>query len=170
MLNINDSEILKKKALEKFFERLNKEQQRAVFQINGPVLILAGAGSGKTTVLVNRIANMVYFGNAYHGKTPDFTTEEKDFLKSYIEGNVTDKKSLREILKSETVNPWNILAITFTNKAASELKERIFAMLGDEAAVGSTVGRRTASTKRSLTTFSERACPLNATSFPTIRR
>lgn len=134
MLNTNDCEILKKKALEKFFERLNKEQQRAVFQINGPVLILAGAGSGKTTVLVNRIANMVYFGNAYHGKTPDFTTEEKDFLKSYIEGNVTDKERLREILKSETVNPWNILAITFTNKAASELKERIFAMLGEEAA------------------------------------
>ncbi len=134
MLTTNDSEILKKKALEKFFEGLNKEQQRAVFQIKGPVLILAGAGSGKTTVLVNRIANMVYFGNAYHGKTPEFTSVEKDFLKSYIKGDSTDNERLGEILRLDTVNPYNILAITFTNKAANELKERIIAMLGEKEA------------------------------------
>ena len=55
----------KKAALEKYFEKMNDMQREAVFAIKGPVLILAGAGSGKTTVLVNRIANMVLFGNAY---------------------------------------------------------------------------------------------------------
>ena len=57
---------LKRKALEKYFSRMNDQQRKAVFKIKGTLLILAGAGSGKTTVLVNRIANMIYFGNAYN--------------------------------------------------------------------------------------------------------
>ena len=65
-MNIMDDFIkAKKAALEKYFEKMNDKQREAVFAIKGPVLILAGAGSGKTTVLVNRIANMVLFGNAY---------------------------------------------------------------------------------------------------------
>ena len=56
---------LKQLALEKNFSKMNDKQREAVFQVKGAVLILAGAGSGKTTVLVNRIANMIYFGNAY---------------------------------------------------------------------------------------------------------
>ena len=60
---------LKRKALEKYFSRMNDQQRKAVFKIKGPLLILAGAGSGKTTVLVNRIANMIYFGNALHNSS-----------------------------------------------------------------------------------------------------
>lgn len=131
MLITESDEQLKQKALEKYFGKLNSEQQRAVFQIDGPVLILAGAGSGKTTVLVNRIANMIYFGSSYHAVLPDFTDDERVFLKGYINGEFNDNERLRSIISFCPINPWNILAITFTNKAAAELKERISLMLGE---------------------------------------
>lgn len=122
---------IKRKALEKYFEKMNPEQRKAIFKIKGPVLILAGAGSGKTTVLVNRIANMIYFGNAYNSDEVLFTEKEAQFLKNYAEGLETDSQRLKDIVAVSTINPWNILAITFTNKAAGELKERIANMLGD---------------------------------------
>ncbi len=128
----NESYIkLKRKALEKYFEKMNPEQRKAIFKIKGPVLILAGAGSGKTTVLVNRIANMIYFGNAYNSDEVLYTEKEAQFLKNYADGLETDGQRLKELVASGTINPWNILAITFTNKAAGELKERISNMLGD---------------------------------------
>lgn len=124
---------LKQNALKKYFSRMNDKQLDAVFQINGPVLILAGAGSGKTTVLVNRIANMIFFGNAYHnGSNPSISDDELNFLKEYAKGNENDVMKLRDIISCDCVKPWNILAITFTNKAAGELKERLASMLGEE--------------------------------------
>ena len=57
---------LRRKLIEKEFSRMNDMQREAVFNVNGAVLILAGAGSGKTTVLVNRIAYLIKYGNAYH--------------------------------------------------------------------------------------------------------
>lgn len=124
---------LKKAALEKYFGRMNPEQKKAVFTINGPVLILAGAGSGKTTVLVNRIANMIYFGDAYNSDyvPASITDDDIDFLEKFTaDGN---KERLRELVcdPSSQIRPWNILAITFTNKAAGELKARLQGMLGD---------------------------------------
>ena len=75
-------------------DRFNEAQKKAIVTTNGPLLILAGAGSGKTTVVVNKIAY---------------------------------------ILEKKLAQPWQILAITFTNKAANEMKERIENAVGENA-------------------------------------
>ena len=123
----------KQAALKRYFSRMNDMQQEAVFTVNGPVLVLAGAGSGKTTVIVNRIANMINFGNAYFDTEREGSKEDIAFLKDYADGKTDDFDTLRDTVAVDPVRPWNILAITFTNKAAGELKERLSAMLGEEA-------------------------------------
>ncbi len=123
----------KQAALRKYFSRMNEMQQEAVFTVNGPLLVLAGAGSGKTTVIVNRIANLINFGNAYYDETRTASDYDIDFLREYADGKNDDFETLRDIVAVDPVKPWNILAITFTNKAAGELRERLTAMLGEEA-------------------------------------
>ncbi len=123
----------KRAALKKYFSRMNDMQQEAVFTVNGPLLVLAGAGSGKTTVIVNRIANLINFGNAYFDEKGFAYDEDIEFLNDYAEGKSEDSELLRDTVASNPVNPRNILAITFTNKAADELKQRLYDMLGEEA-------------------------------------
>ena len=134
---MTDKEFLaaKRRAMEKYFSNLNDKQKEAVFCINGPLLILAGAGSGKTTVLVNRVANMIFFGNAYYDETrfAGVTPSDEQFLLDYADGRATDTERLKNIVAVDCVNPWSILAITFTNKAAGELKTRLGLMLGQRA-------------------------------------
>lgn len=111
-------------------------QKKAIFKVRGAVLIIAGAGSGKTTVLVNRIANMIRFGNAFHDEeVRDISPDEERFLTAFpdMEKSPENFEKLARIIAVEPINPWNILAITFTNKAAGELRERLSAMLGEDA-------------------------------------
>ncbi len=121
---------LRQKLIEKDFGYMNDRQFEAVTTTKGAVLVLAGAGSGKTTVLVNRIANLVKYGEAYNSDfVPFFSEQDIVDAQNYLDGKT-------EILQSNafSVNaprPWEILAITFTNKAANELKERINAKLGE---------------------------------------
>lgn len=125
---------LRRQALERVFSRMNAPQRAAVFQTEGPLLILAGAGSGKTTVLVNRIANLVRFGNAYHStEIPPFLAESAlDTLRRYANGELPADGNLDALCAVDPCPAWRILAITFTNKAAGELKDRLEAMLGEE--------------------------------------
>jgi DNA helicase-2/ATP-dependent DNA helicase PcrA len=127
---------LKRAALEQSFAHLNPAQRQAVFQINGPVLILAGAGSGKTTVLINRIAYMLRYGNAYHSRCepPRLSEEDLRFLRAAATGAERDDERLAALIADNPPYPYRILAITFTNKAADELKERLSSMLGAEIA------------------------------------
>lgn len=124
--------VLRRKIIDKQFSRMNPMQKKAIYNINGPVLVLAGAGSGKTTVLVNRIANLIRFGNAYNTSYSRFTPTENDIalMKAYLNGEINDLFEIEDLLSDHPANPWQILAITFTNKAAKELKERLEKMLG----------------------------------------
>lgn len=126
---------LRKKYIQRQFAHLNDMQQQAVFNINGPLLILAGAGSGKTSVLINRISNMVRFADSFN--SPYFPDDVSQDTLQRLEAAVFGGRKLnfdqeREISTGE-IRPYNILAITFTNKAAAELRARLAASLGERA-------------------------------------
>mgnify|MGYP003289626082 CR=1 FL=1 len=118
------------------FAQLNDMQRQAVMTTEGPLLLLAGAGSGKTTVLINRIANIMRFGRGSESsEIPDFVTDEDV---AFLEGlgpspDDFDRRRADLLCAVEPALPWNIIAITFTNKAANELKERLSVLLGPDA-------------------------------------
>ena len=117
-----------------FGAHLNPEQCRAVFTVKGPLLVLAGAGSGKTTVLVNRISYVIKYGNAYFS---DYVPEglSEDDLAAIEEAKKLTPEEIEDILPqfiTEPCPPWSVLAITFTNKAANEIKERLVRSFQDE--------------------------------------
>ncbi|MEG2770341.1 MAG: UvrD-helicase domain-containing protein, partial [Oscillospiraceae bacterium] len=125
---------LRKQYIENKFKRLNPMQRQAVYQTKGPLLILAGAGSGKTSVLVNRVANMVLFGDAANSEEINGAVTDNDIaeMQQLLVGMQKEPSdNMRTLLAVDAVKPYNILAITFTNKAAGELKNRLEAMLGD---------------------------------------
>ncbi len=123
---------LRQQVMERDFSRMNERQRQAVFSTEGAVLVLAGAGSGKTTVLVNRIANLVRYGQAYHSDLVSEALSQEDVAacRAYLQGG-----ELSDIVRSRLAvspcPPWRVMAITFTNKAAGELKERLCRMLGE---------------------------------------
>lgn len=119
---------VRKEYIEEQFSDLNPMQRQAVMATEGPLLILAGAGSGKTTVLINRIANLIRFGKASDSDLipPGASASDVDVIR-----NGGRQADLFAAL--EPVMPWRILAITFTNKAADELKNRLQLMLGEGA-------------------------------------
>ncbi len=123
---------LRTKLIERSFAKMNSSQMEAIFNVNGPVIVLAGAGSGKTTAIINRIAYMINYGDAYmSSEIPSDVTEEdvNKLEKVYDEG--LGAESVKDLIKYQEIKPWNILAITFTNKAANELKNRLRSALGD---------------------------------------
>jgi len=120
---------LRKAVMNREFSKMNSVQKKAVFHVNGPLLILAGAGSGKTTVIVNRIANLIEFGNAYSSDiiSDDVSDADVERMKRYVQNGDDLDQYTKALLSVKPAKPWEILAITFTNKAAGELKERISA-------------------------------------------
>ena len=120
---------------EKQFGRLNEMQRAAVFTTSGPLLILAGAGSGKTTVLVNRIANIIRFGRAYGSKEVSRPVAQSDLeqLRTAIMCGQPVPQSLMPLMSVAPARPWNVLAITFTNKVAGEIRQRLADAIGPEA-------------------------------------
>ena len=119
-----------------YFQDLNTMQQEAVMTTEGPLLLLAGAGSGKTTVLINRIANLIRFGRGSDSQdVPDTVTEEDVLFLENLSTPMTefDRNRAEYLCALEPAVPWSIIAITFTNKAANELKERLERILGTGA-------------------------------------
>ena len=123
----------RRKAIARDFQRLNPMQRQAALTTEGPLLLLAGAGSGKTTVLIQRVYNLLTYGK---GSDTDYVPadaaeEDLAFLERYAaEPEETERGRMISLCAVDVPRPWEILAITFTNKAAGELKERLAARLG----------------------------------------
>ena len=127
---------LRRAAIALDYPNLNPEQLQAVLTTQGPLLLLAGAGSGKTTVLIHRVANLIRYGRGSDStEVPDWATEEDlNFLRHYVDHPTEEgREYTARLCELDPAPPWTILAITFTNKAAGELKDRLERVLGPQA-------------------------------------
>ncbi len=124
---MKDITSIRRKILDDEYSSLNPQQRQAVYSNDGPLLILAGAGSGKTTAVVNKISYLIKYGNAYNTES---MAEDSDaeFLEQCLNDkslrNISDKRYMR-LMSVDPLPQRNILAITFTNKAAGEMRERL---------------------------------------------
>jgi DNA helicase-2/ATP-dependent DNA helicase PcrA len=127
---------LRKQYIDAKFMTMNPMQKKAIYNVDGPVLVLAGAGSGKTTTIIGRIVYMVMFGHAYYSTETTFPVTESDIkeLKSVLSGTGSISEHLKSMLQVKPVSPQNIMAVTFTNKAAGEMKKRLESKLGKDTA------------------------------------
>lgn len=127
---------IKRELLEREFSRMNGKQREAVFHVGGPLLILAGAGSGKTTTIVNRIAYLIKYGDAYRDFEclPDgFSADDLLLMKVAKQCGDGINEDILPLICRNPVPEYRMLAFTFTNKAAGEMKERISKMVGEGA-------------------------------------
>ncbi len=118
------------------YAHLNPQQREAVLATQGPLLLLAGAGSGKTTVLINRVDNLLTFGRGSDTNfVPEWATaEDLAFLEGFPQQPSSEEwREAHRLCAVEPAVPWSVIAITFTNKAAGELKERLERMCGPSA-------------------------------------
>lgn len=125
---------IKRELFDKYYSNLNERQREAVTTVNGPLLVLAGAGSGKTTVLVRRIVHIIKHGDAYNSDYVPADADEGTLKRYEYALGMSPEEIGKYVLGDFSVapcRPWEILAITFTNKAAGEIKARLAAALGD---------------------------------------
>ena len=127
----------KRALFDKAYSSLNEKQREAVFTTEKPLLILAGAGSGKTTVLVKRIAFIIKYGNAYYSENvPDGMNEAQiASLESALDLPAEEIEQLLPVFISRPCPPWQVLAITFTNKAANEMKTRLASVFSNDESI-----------------------------------
>ncbi len=133
----------KRNIFDALYSFMNEKQREAVYTVNGPLLILAGAGTGKTTVLVNRIAYIIRYGNAYKSSFVPFDLDEGEveMLERAVSAPMSNKE-LGELLTrfaASPARPWQVLAITFTNKAANEIKTRLAAAFPEDETVAESI-------------------------------
>ena len=125
----------KTKCFDKIYSFLNDRQKEALKAVRGPLLVVAGAGSGKTTVLVNRIASIIRYGTGYESKNVPFDLSEGDIAELEMALRLPAEQ-LEKYMVKYAENPcpaWAVMCITFTNKAANEMKERLVKVIGEEA-------------------------------------
>lgn len=137
MTVLNEFNKLKRELLEAEFSKLNRPQKEAVFNSEGAMLILAGAGSGKTTTVVNKITYMLKYGNSYEDFAelpPNIDENAIAYMEAFAAENMPPDEMAAAMIRNNPIPSYNILAFTFTNKAANEMKDRIALSAGNLAA------------------------------------